>query len=214
MTLRYKFAALSVAILLAKSALAQVVPASPNSGAKAFWEFALIVDGYIVPDEDGYFSPTFAADRGGLHLEARYNYEDLRTGSLWAGYNFSVGKKLVFSATPMIGGVFGRTNGIAPGCEASLSYKKLQLSVSNEYVFDTGSKYSNFYYAWPELTYSLFDWLRVGLVAQRTKVYHTSLDTQRGFLVGISHKKLELTTYVFNAGWTTPTVVLEANVSF
>jgi hypothetical protein len=51
-------------------------------------------------------------------------------------------------------------------------------------------------------------------VAQRTKAYHTSLDTQRGFLVGISHKKLDFTTYVFNAGWTTPTVVLEAAVKF
>ena len=167
-----------------------------------------------MPDEDGYFSPTFAADRGWLHFEARYNYEDLRTGSLWAGYNFTAGKELVFSATPMIGGVFGRTNGIAPGCEASLTYKRLQLSVSNEYVFNTGSKTSNFYYAWPELTYSPLDWFRVGVVAQRTKAYHTSLDTQRGFLVGISHKKMEFTTYVFNAGWATPTVVLEAGVSF
>jgi len=26
---------------------------------------------------------------GWLHLEARYNDEDLRTGSLWVGYNFA-----------------------------------------------------------------------------------------------------------------------------
>jgi hypothetical protein len=50
----------------------------------------------------------------------RYNYENLRTGSLWAGCNFSWGKTWQFAVTPMIGGVFGRTNGIAPGCEASL----------------------------------------------------------------------------------------------
>lgn len=37
----------------------------------------------------------------------------------------------------MIGGVFGRTNGIAPGFEASLNFKKFELSVSNEYVFDS-----------------------------------------------------------------------------
>ena len=141
-------------------------------------------------------------------------YEDLRTGSLWAGYNFSAGKRLVFSLTPMIGGVLGRTNGAAPGCEASLTYKKVELSVSNEYVFNTGSKSFNFYYAWPQLTYSPLNSLRIGLVAQRTKAYHTSLDTQRGFFVGISHKKLDFTTYVFNAGWTIPTVVLEAAVKF
>ena len=128
-------------MLAARMALAQTPPpvAPPASLASAAnpWEFNLTV-------EQGYASPTFTADRTWLHLEARYNYENLRTGSLWFGRNFSVGKNLVFAITPMIGGVFGRTNGIAPGCEASLAYKKLELSVSNEYVFDTSSKSGNF----------------------------------------------------------------------
>jgi hypothetical protein len=214
MTLRYQVTILALTVLLGNSAIAQTAPANSNANARGAWEYALTVDGYIVPDEDGYVSPTLAADRGWLHVEGRYNYEDLRTGWLWFGYNFSAGSKLVFSVTPMIGGVFGSANGIAPGFEASLSYKKLDLSMSNEYVFATGSKASNFYYAWPELSYSPLGWLRIGLVAQRTKTYHTSLDTQRGFLVGITHKKLEITAYIFNLGWTTPTAVLEANVSF
>jgi hypothetical protein len=54
----------------------------------------------------------------------------------------------------------------------------------------------------------------MGLVAQHTKAFHTSLDVQRAFFVGVSHKKVEFTTYIFNAGWTDPTVVLEAGVSF
>jgi hypothetical protein len=48
---------------------------------------------------------------GWLHLEARYNYENLRTGSVWVGYNFSAGKKLVLDVAPVLGGVFGRTHG-------------------------------------------------------------------------------------------------------
>jgi hypothetical protein len=114
----------------------------------------------------------------------------------------------------MIGGVFGRTTGIAPGCEASLTYKKIQLSISNEYVVDTTNKSDSFYYSWPQLTYSPADWFRVGAVAQRSKAFHSTLDVQRGFLVGVSHKKLEFTAYVFNAGWTDPTVVLELGASF
>ena len=51
---------------------------------------------------------------GSQHLEARYNYEAQRTGSLWAGYNFSVGKKVKLDATPMVGGVFGNVNAVAP----------------------------------------------------------------------------------------------------
>lgn len=205
-------------VLLGGQALGQGTtsgaPAKPPDAAKNPWAYNLTVDGYIIPHSQSYVDPVFTADRNWLHLEARYNYENLQTGSLWAGYNFSAGKKLVLDVTPMIGGVFGRTNGISPGCEASLTYKKIELSISNEYVFDTTHKSGNFYYSWPQLTYSPVDWFRVGLVAQRTKAFHTSLDTQRGFLVGVSHKKWEFTTYIFNAGFTDPTIVLEGGVSF
>jgi hypothetical protein len=178
------------------------------------WEYSLTVDGYLIEGEDGYASPTFTADHNWLHLEARYNYENLRTGSLWAGYNFSWGKTWQFAVTPMIGGVFGRTNGIAPGCEASVEWKKLTLSLDNEYVFDTTSKSGNFYYAWPQLTYEPVKWLKVGAVAQHTKSFQTAVDIQRGFLVGLKHQKFEFTTYVFNPGISSTSVVLEVGASF
>lgn len=47
-------------------------------------------------------------------MEARYN-ENQTTGSLWAGYNFTAGKTLILNVTQVIGGAFGRTNGIVPG---------------------------------------------------------------------------------------------------
>src|SRR5215470_2039731 len=114
---------LSLAI---QSAAQPTAPRERQATANEPWTFSIITDGYIVPDDVSYANPTFTADHNWLHLEARYNYENLRTGSLWAGYNFTAGKNLVFHATPMIGGVFGRTNGIAPGCLASLTYKKLE----------------------------------------------------------------------------------------
>lgn len=178
------------------------------------WEYSVTVDGYIIEGEDGYASPTFTADHNWLHLEARYNYENFRTGSLWLGYNFSWGKKWQFAVTPMIGGVFGRTNGIAPGCEASLTWKKLTFSVDNEYVFDTTSKSGNFYYAWPQVTYQPVSWLKFGGVAQRTQAFQTNFDTQRGFFVGFMHKQLEFTTYVFDPGTSSSSVVLEVGASF
>ena len=51
-------------------------------------------------------------------------------------------------------------------------------------------------------------------MAQRTKAYHTSLDIQRGVLIGFSDKKATFTTYIFNAGWTDPTVVLSLGFNF
>ena len=149
-----------------------------------------------------------------LHLEARYNYEDHKTGSLWGGYNFSVGERVTLEVTPMFGVVFGQTTGVAPGYNLSISYKKIELISQGEYVFDTDDHTGSFFYAWNELVYSPADWFHAGLVAQRTRVYQTPLDVQRGFSVGFSFKRADFTTYVFNAGWTDPTVVLGLTFNF
>jgi hypothetical protein len=210
--------------LMSGRAVGQATPGSasikPVSVPSTAWEYTLTLDGYIVPEGTSYLDPVLTADRRWLHLEGRYNDEDLRTGSLWVGYNFSrgdisAGGKWEFAITPMLGGVFGRTNGIAPGCEASLNYrKKIEASINNEYVFSTTGKSGNFYNAWPQLTYSPVDWLHVGAVGQRTAAYQSSLSIQRGFLVGFSHKKWEMTTYVFEPGSTGAVIVLEGGVSF
>jgi hypothetical protein len=114
----------------------------------------------------------------------------------------------------MIGGVFGNTTGVAPGYLAALTWKRLELSTEGEYVFDTRHREGNFFYSWMELSYSPVEWFRTGLVAQRTKAYQTGLDVQRGVFIGFSHKKVNFTTYVFNAGWTDPTIVLSLGVHF
>lgn len=178
------------------------------------WSFSFTAAGYIVPHDRSYASPTFNADRSRLHLEARYNYENQETASLWLGYNISIGKNVIFEATPMLGGVLGKTTGFAPGFGMSLTYKKFELSSEGEYLFDTGDSGSSFFYTWNELTYSPVEWFHTGLVSQRTRAYHTELDVQRGFSLGFSRKKMDFTTYIFNAGWTDPTIVLTLDFNF
>jgi hypothetical protein len=204
-------------VLLLGHGLAQTANGSTSDSDDATakqWSFSLSTLGYLVPQDQSYGSPTFTADHRWLHLEARYNYEGQETGSLWAGYNLSVGDRLVFEATPMLGAVFGNITGIAPGCELALSYKKVELSTESEYVYDPSDSKNSFFYTWNELVYSPTEWFHAGLVAQRTRAYHTPLDVQRGFSVGFSHKNLDFTTYVFNAGWTDPTVVLALGFTF
>ena len=144
-------AALALALLTACHMHAQETPpnlsATPKPAAQVPWKISITVDSYILPDQDSYINPNVTADHGWLQLEARYNYENLRTGSVWFGYNFSTGKNLVLNVTPMVGGVFGQTSGIAPGCAASLSYKHVTLSISNEYVFDLTDHTRSFYYS-------------------------------------------------------------------
>jgi hypothetical protein len=202
-----------MAVILGGMALAQE-PAGSAGAAANPWSFSATVYGYIVPHGRSYVDPVFTADHTRLHLEARYNYEDLETGSVWAGYNFRVGHTLLFEATPMLGGVFGNTAGIAPGYEVALTWKRVELSATGEYVFDVRDQTRSFFYSWSELTFLPTGWFHAGLVAQRTKAYHTRLDLQRGFLVGFSWKKVNVTTYIFNPGWTDPIVVPAVDFSF
>jgi hypothetical protein len=193
---------------------AQSQPLAIEGEAEKNRSFSASVYTYIVPDDRDYAQPTVTFDRDWLHLEARYNYEDLRTGSVWAGYNFSVGEKLSLEFTPMLGGVFGDTTGIAPGYKGSLSWWKLELYSEGEYVFDTGDSSGSFFYNWSELTLSPVEWLRVGMVTQRTRVYQTDREIQRGLLVGLSYKSVGFTAYVFNPDEGKPTVVLAVGVGF
>jgi hypothetical protein len=178
------------------------------------WSFSASASTYIVPDFREYVQPTFTADRGWLHLEGRYNYENLETGSVWAGYNFGGGEKLEWEFIPMLGGVFGDTTGVAPGYKLSLTYWKIEFSSEGEWVFDLDNSEDSFFYNWSELSVSPVDWFRFGLVGQRTRAYQTEVDIQRGLLVGFSYKRMDFTTYVFNLDQGQTTWVFAVGLSF
>ncbi|MGH8173302.1 MAG: hypothetical protein ACREPX_09145 [Rhodanobacteraceae bacterium] len=212
---------ISVAAVCAGSgALAQetvpedAAPALVTGADESAWSFSLAGAAYVVPDVRDYLQPTFTADRGSLHLEARYNYESLDTGSIWLGYNFSGGEALQWEFTPMLGGVFGDTSGIAPGYKLSVTYGKVELFSEGEYVFDTGSSDESFFYNWTELSFSPVEWFRFGLVGQRTRAYQTDVENQRGLLVGFSNDRIDFTTYVFDLYRSNPTWVVAVAVDF
>ena len=218
---------IAVAIVVAGvNALAQEAIKAPDSKAtttpaalseeadEKAWSFSASATTYIVPDFQEYVQPTFIADRGWLHLEARFNYENLKTGSAWLGYNFSGGKKLEWEFTPMLGGVFGDTTGIAPGYRLSFTYWKFEFSSEGEWVFDLRDSEGSFFYNWSELSISPVDWFRFGIVGQRTRAYQSDVDIQRGLLVGFSYKKMDVTTYVFNLDQGKPTWVFSVGISF
>jgi hypothetical protein len=192
-----------------------VCSATPARGQSAPWSFGAAVYTYLLPDEDNYAQPTVAADcECGLHLEARYNYENLETGSVWAGYTFAGGHALAWEVTPLLGGVFGETTGIAPGYKASVNWRRLEGYSEGEYVFDTGETTDSFFYNWSELTIAPVEWLRAGLVTQRTRVYRSDRDIQRGLLVGATYQKLDVTTSLFNPDDSQPTVVVAVTVNW
>ncbi len=183
------------------------------SSDSSVWQFNANANFYFIPD-DFFVLPVFRADRNKLHLEARYNYEDRQTFSGWVGYNFSGGSKLEYTLTPMIGGVVGLSDGIAPGLEVTFNYKGFELYSESEYYVDFETRENNFLYTWTDLTYSPTDWLWLGISGQRTRLYQTDLDIQRGLLVGGGLKNWELTSYFYNLGFDYTFFLLAVSVSF
>ncbi len=174
-----------------------VVPLAPDAPA---WEWGPSILLYVLRDEPDFVQPTLTGDLGPVHLEARYNYEDRDTGSAFVGWNFTLGEELVLGLTPMIGGVFGRTSGIAPALTLTLEWGPLALWSQSEYVFDLGDSSASFFYAWSELSVTGPGWLRVGVVLQRTRAFQTTTEVQGGPLVGVTIWKLSATAYLFAPG--------------
>lgn len=160
------------------------------------WNFSVETDLYFT--DPFIFLPIIQANKSNLHLEARYNYEDLKTASGWVGYNFFGGEEFEYFITPMIGGVVGRTDGIAPGLEFTFSYLEFELYSESEYLFDFESSDYNFFYNWTDLTYSPLDWLWFGISGQITKVNETELETDRGLILGGAYKNFEISGYFYN----------------
>ena len=196
--------------LLPLPTFAQGNVAAPDS--QPAWTASASLFAYWPSDDDNYRSPSISADRDRLHLEGRYNYESLGTASLWLGYNYSFGDTVAVEFTPMIGGVFGDTSGIAPGYHLSMGWQAFDFYSEGEYVFDRDERADSFFYNWSEVGWSPLDWLRVGLAAQRTRAYQTERDIQRGLLLGISLGRVTLGGYVFNPGRDDPTYVLSISL--
>jgi hypothetical protein len=182
---------------------------SPNEP----WAAAASLYVYFPPEAGAFLQPTLSADHEWLHLEARYNYEELKTGSLWFGYNLSGGRQVEWTFSPMLGAVFGELSGVAPGYRGSLSWRKLELYSEGEYIIDTADSSASYFYNWSELSLGLLDRLRIGLVTQHTHVYQSDRQIQRGVLAGLSYQRVNLTGYWFNPDHS-PTVVIALSVNW
>jgi hypothetical protein len=212
-TIRILAVVAMVLALTTSDSLAQPTNSAADS-ASAPWSYSLFAYTYIVPNDDDYVQPTFTADRDWLHIEARYDYEDFETGSVWLGYNFGGGEEIAWTITPMLGGVFGETDGVAPGFDGSLGWRNLEFTSQGEHVFDADDAADSFFYSWSELTMAATDAFSFGLAMQRTQVYETANEFQGGVLVGFSFKSADVAAYVFDPYEDDPVYVFAAGVSF
>jgi hypothetical protein len=153
---------------------------------------------YAMRDQPDFGVGVATLDRGPLHLEARYNYEARDSASLFAGWKFSGGDAVTWSVTPILGGLFGDARGVVPGVEASVAWDTLDFYVEAEYVRDLDDASASYFYAWSEIGWTPAQWLRVGLVGQRTRIVDNGRDLQRGVFVQFVAGNATLGIYAFN----------------
>ena len=192
-----------VAAVVATSALAAEEEHSgrrASPAAKPSWEFALTAYPTVVRGGENYTSAIAVADRGPLHLEARYNYESVGARSAFVGWTFSGGEAITWEFTPLLGGAWGTTQAFVPALEASVAWKQFDFYIEAEYVSDSHQQTDSYFYAWSELGFRPVEWLRLGIAGQRTTTYSNERDIQRGPFAQATWGPVTIGGYWFNPG--------------
>lgn len=164
----------TLSLLVVAFTVAAARAGAQDAEASRFDPWTFDLSGFTVdpPDDDAYAAGILRVDREELHLEGRWNYEDRHTASFWAGWNLdwpaTEEEGFAIAVTPMVGLVTGDTDGFAPGVLLDASWWLLELWNESEYLFDADDSDDDYFYSWTELSLSPVEWLRFGLVGQRT----------------------------------------------
>jgi hypothetical protein len=169
---------------------------------------------YAMRDEPDFGVGVAAVNRGPLRFEARYNYEARHATSTFVGWKLAGGESVSWEVTPLVGALFGSAHAVVPAVEASIGHKAVDAYIEAEYVFDRDSSDNNYFYAWSELGWRPVEWLRVGLVGQRTRIVRTDRDLQRGVFGQLTFGPLTVGLYWFNPDAASRYTVLSIAASF
>lgn len=154
---------------------------------------------YYVPGENIPPTITGYTEHNNLHIETRFNYEDVNSLSVFAGKKFEKDKSgFTITVTPMAGILVGRTDGVLPGLEFDITKSIFELYSENEYLFSFAGKYGNFFYSWTELNVETIKNLKAGLAAQTLRFYKTNFDIQKGFYGEYETGRFLFDAYYFN----------------
>ncbi|MCM3879287.1 MAG: hypothetical protein ND807_04175 [Vicinamibacterales bacterium] len=181
---------------------------------KPSWDFGITAYPTIVRNGENYTSAIAVADRGPLHLEARYNYESIGARSAFVGWTFSGGEAVTWELTPLLGGAWGTTQAFVPAFELSVAWRQLDFYVEAEYVRSSNELTDSYTYAWSELGFRPVEWLRVGFSGQRTRAYGGDREFQRGPFAQVTWGHFTIGGFWFNPGSEDQIFVGSINVSF
>ncbi len=133
----------------------------------------------------------------GMYAELRYNYEDIKTLSLYAGKTFTGGSAFQYSFTPMTGYCIGKFTGLSFATNAEAEWKDFYLSTQTQYSMATKKDIANFFFSWSEVGYNVFRNFFAGLAVQYTRQQGAN-DIQPGFVAGLNFKNISIPLYMFS----------------
>jgi hypothetical protein len=206
------FVAIMAVAMLATCAPALAAEAPAEGGPKISGSVTGLY--YAMRDEPDFGVGVIGVNRGSLRFEARYNYEAKHATSTFIGWKFAGGDELAYEITPIGGVLFGSAHAVIAGLEASIAWRTLDFYTEAEYVSDRDSHADSYFYAWSELGWKPLEWLRLGLVGQRTRVIQNDRDLQRGVFGQLIFGNVTLSLYAFNPDARSRYAVLSAAVSF
>ncbi len=169
---------------------------------------------YAMGDAPDFGVAVAAFNYEALHLEARHNYEARHSTSVFAGWKFAGGDTVSYEVTPIFGGLFGDARAVIPGVEAALGWRTFDAYIEAEAVRDRNSNDDSYFYVWSELGWRPVEWLRLGLVGQRTRLVDNDRDIQRGVFAQATLGPATLSLYAFNPEAASRYVIVSLGLAF
>ena len=209
--IRAALAALTLVTAAWPAAAHGQVPPPPTPRA---WDVGMTFMGFLFPDEGDVAIGILTGDRNALHLEGRYNYEGLRTGSLFLGRTFVTGSDGWLTLQPMAGYAFGDTDGVVPALRIMATFGQLEILSENEYLFATNDESEDFFYSWNEVSFWPVEEFRLGVAGERLRVQGSELEWDKGILAGVAGESVSASAYGFNMFSENEFVVVGLTVAF
>lgn len=154
---------------------------------------------YITPRHSLTIVPVvYFQSSNNWYAEGRYNYEALKTLSVYAGKVFEKEATVSYSVSPIIGAVLGQFNGGSVGANGELNYHRLFFSSQLQYTFSAKHHTENFLYSWSDLSYQILNNIYTGISVQQTNLYKLPSRLEEGFFIKALFNKWTMPLYFFN----------------
>lgn len=153
---------------------------------------------YVQPKNFGFVVPKISYEAAGnWYAEARYNYEEMQTGSLHIGKKISFKKLSGLEITPLMGICFGALNGASVGSSIGFSVDRFSFYSEPQYVYSFKDSLASYFYSWSEILYG-FSSFYGGVALQQTKTITQAHFFEPGIVAGFTLRNFDIPLYCFS----------------